>query len=231
MSDSLAELEWFDVHICVVGSPDEFWCQLPTAPEMLVDVITSISSARFSNKKADGRLGHVYLVRDPPHKNYRGKVIEENVGEDSVMILKVDYGVMETVAKCCLYPLSKVQLSIPAQAFPCCLDGSESVKLKRHWFESLIALGEIVDKEFQLKVVGRKADGVLLVDIREKDSDYDICIQGSDNSSEITSKMKVSELSVNMLEISHPMFQSTVLGEPFQPQAGLEKSCEEKDYR
>ena len=46
MADSLPELEWLDVHVCVAVSSSEFWCQLPSAQSYLMGSTLGIERAR-----------------------------------------------------------------------------------------------------------------------------------------------------------------------------------------
>ena len=154
---------------------------------------------------------------------------------DRVTVLKLDYGTEEDVPRNCLYPLAKHQLELPAQAFCCCLDDSELVASKQEWLNDLISRGEAVDKELQLKVVGRKPGGTLLVDVREKPSD-DGLHQTSDSASkeveveaDAGSKVGGSEVAMDSLEISQPVLQSTIVGDMLS-QSQMEKSDSDKDY-
>lgn len=237
VSDGLAELEWIDIHVCVAVSASEFWCQLPTARAVLSGSTLGIEKARASEAPTDIKVGHLYLVCDPPHTNCRARVLAaDGDDDDKVMVLKLDYGTEENVPKSCLYPLAKHQLELPAQAFCCCLDDSESAASKKEWLSGLITTGEAVDKELQVKVVGRKPGGTLLVDVREKPSDDSLPPTNNSTSKEevevdpdASGRVGGSEVSMDTLEISQPALQSTILGDMLS-QSQMEKLDTDKDY-
>ncbi|KAK7099992.1 fap1 adhesin-like [Littorina saxatilis] len=233
VSDGLAELEWMDIHICVAVSASEFWCQLPYARSILSGSTLGIEKARATEVVTDPKVGHLYLVCDPPLTNYRGKVLTTDCDDAKVKVLKIDYGTEENVPKGCLFPLPKHQLELPAQAFCCCLDKQETVVAKKDWLNDVITKGEAVDRDFQVKVVGRKADGIVLVDIREKSSKecspqpFDITsIEADGDASKLGGG---EEVSMDALEISQPVLESTVLGDTLF-QSCMERSDGDQDY-
>ena len=236
MSDGLAELEWIDIHVCVAVSASEFWCQLPTARAILSGSTLGIKKARASEVVAGIKVGHLYLVCDPPQTNCRARVVTTDCDDDGkVTVLKLDYGTEESVPTSCLFPLVKHQLDLPAQAFRCCLDDSGSVASKQEWLNDLIAQGEAVDKDLQLKVVGRKPGGTLLVDVREKSSDggsqqaRDSASKEAEVDADVGSRVGGSDNCMDALEISQPVLQSTILGDTLS-QSQMEKSDGDQDY-
>nr|KAG5696920.1 hypothetical protein BaRGS_015884 [Batillaria attramentaria] len=239
VAEGLAELEWIDVRVCSARSAEEFWCQLPSAQDDLVRIESDANSTAGPEKVQNVQIGHVYLVCDPQATIYRAKVLTADEGVESVSVLKVDHGEVETVTKTCLFHLTNDQLSVPAQAFACCLD--DGVQPKHAWFLDLVSRGEMCDREFQLKVVGRKTDGTLLVDLREAPSGEDSSQLVKDTTeirekeaggeeNEEGKKKAVGEMSMNQtLEFSQPILQSTVLGETMW-QSRIDKSDAEREF-
>ena len=234
MSEGLAELEWLDIHVCVAVSASEFWCQLPSAQAVLSGSTVGLQKARTLQSVENIKVGHLYLVSDPPQTNYRGKVLATDREDSRVTVVKLDYGTEDYVPPSCLYPLAQHQLELPAQAFCCCLDDGEGVTATQDWLNKLISDGEAVDKDLQVKVVGRRPDGTMLVDVREKPGDIsDEQSAGTeaeaDADGDISKPVAGNEVSLDTLEISQPVMQSTILGDTMS-QSRLEKGDGDKDY-
>lgn len=229
IGDGLAELEWIAVHVCVTTSPTDFWCQLSSAHDHLASSALGCDNATKLEPVLDYQMGHVYLVCDPPQKNYRAKVLGVDSDSQGLSVLKVDYGVTETVSKDHLFHLSNEQLSVPAQAFACSLD--EDFQPRHAWLSGLMAQGRVYDDAFQIKVVGRKADGTLLVDLRTL-TGTDTSQTGKDvaetDEKEVQEGERKAVCEISM-EIFQPILQSTVLGETFS-QSRMDRFDRDKEY-
>lgn len=237
IADGIAELEWIVIRICYAESPAEFWCQLPSAEEDLSSIKLDNDNTADQESAQSLQVGHTYLVSDPPHKAFRAKVLTVDEELEKISILKVDLGMVENVDRKSLFHLTKEQQSLPFQAFCCCLD--DCVQSKQAWLLDLIDQANICDTQIQLKVVGRKADGTLLVDLREPavndDSESlqlskDVEESDEGEKEEDPNEKTAEDMSMDqMLEISQPVLQSTVLGETMC-QLKMDKSEGEKDY-
>ncbi|XP_076440382.1 uncharacterized protein LOC143279929 [Babylonia areolata] len=233
VSDGLAELEWLDIHVCVAVSASEFWCQLPSARSILSGTTLGIERAQTSDVAKNIKVGNLYLVCDPPHTNCRGKVLSGCDDSGRVLVLKLDYGTEERVPTKCLYPLVQHQLELPAQAFCCCLGDDDEVKATPEWLNDVISRGEAVDMDLQVKVVGRKADRTLLVDVQERPGPCKVLSAvGSEGEGGDVSSSKVgvgAEPSMETLEISQPVLQSTILGDTLS-QSRMDRSEDDREY-
>jgi hypothetical protein len=227
----------------VAVSASEFWSQLPEARSILLGSTLGIEKARGRDVVKNVKVGNLYLVCDPPQANFRGRVLCEDCDDQHhVTVLKLDYGTEENVAKSCLYPLTKRQLDLPAQAFCCCLDEGDEVSCSKPWLQELITSGEAVDTPLQVKAVGRRPCGTVLVDVRVKPShDTTLPTAVAEESGIDVSEMEgdvdgaqrlqgSGEVSMDALEISQPVLQSTILGDTLS-QSRMDRSDGDKDYR
>lgn len=204
-------------------SPTSFWCQLALCSETLVEMSDRLQAAYSDSaltdedKIGDIAVGDVIAAQfDEDELFYRCLVLD--VRADKVSVRFIDHGNCSLCSKEKAFKLKEEFHKSPIQAFQCSLDCISS--LGDEWSqESCQRFSELVsDVELELKLVGRKRDGVSLVELSIPDNQVPVAdILVNENlakSSKLAgeegkdaSHMDMSEIT----EITEPIMESTVM--------------------
>ncbi|XP_043918559.1 tudor domain-containing protein 6, partial [Protopterus annectens] len=136
-----------------VSRPDYFWCQFATAEEiqLLTKKLQDLGSLHVN-----GNAPYAFSVCDAcivkcAEDDQWYRAVIKGLKEDSLSVRFIDYGNEEVVIQDQICPIPSEILSIPVQAFPCCLEGFSPDK---GFWDPIAAdkFCEIVTKDDVLKV-------------------------------------------------------------------------------
>ena len=162
--------------VCFTTDPTNFWCQFTASAGL--DHLMGKLKYLFKNDdnitvpESELRVGLPCVARySEDGALYRAEVLVLDMDSSSALVMFCDYGNVENVALADLKPAPSELLTLPKQAFHCCLSGAlpntgeEWTEEMRSGFEEIVA-----EKVFHLSVlsVSDENDDKYLVSMKDK---------------------------------------------------------------
>uniref|UniRef100_A0A8C0IRY2 Tudor domain containing 6 n=1 Tax=Chelonoidis abingdonii TaxID=106734 RepID=A0A8C0IRY2_CHEAB len=119
-----------ETYVTVVKGPEYFWCQMadPENINYLEKKLQEAGELEISNVddfRSSIRSGDICIAKySEDGKFYRAKV--SSIKDNNLTVRHVDYGSEELVGREMIRQIPDLLLTIPMQAFPCCLSGFNS---------------------------------------------------------------------------------------------------------
>ncbi|KAM9154669.1 tudor domain-containing protein 6 [Pangshura tecta] len=119
-----------ETYVTVVKGPEYFWCQMPDPENInyLEEKLQETGEPEISSVddfRSSIRSGDICIAKySEDGKFYRAKV--SSIKDNNLTVRHVDYGSEELVGREMIRQIPDQLLTIPVQAFPCCLSGFNS---------------------------------------------------------------------------------------------------------
>uniref|UniRef100_A0A8C8RT59 Tudor domain containing 6 n=1 Tax=Pelusios castaneus TaxID=367368 RepID=A0A8C8RT59_9SAUR len=116
-----------ETYVTFIKGPEYFWCQMADAEntnylEKKLQEIGELEISSMDDFRLNIRSGDVCIAKySEDGKLYRAEV--SSIQGNNVTVRHVDYGSEESVGREMIRPIPDQLLTIPMQAFPCCLSG------------------------------------------------------------------------------------------------------------
>ncbi|XP_038253026.1 tudor domain-containing protein 6 isoform X2 [Dermochelys coriacea] len=119
-----------ETYVTVVKGPEYFWCQMADPEninhlEKKLQEIGELEISSVDDFRSSIRSGDICIAKySEDGKLYRAKV--SSIKDNNLTVRHVDYGSEELVGREMIRQIPDLLLTIPMQAFPCCLSGFNS---------------------------------------------------------------------------------------------------------